>query len=210
MKTRDRILETSLLLFNNEGEQNVTTVDIANEMDISPGNLYYHFRGKESIIEALFSSYESGLSSLLRQSTDDELSLQDQWLFIYVVFEEIYKFRFFYLNASDIMLRYPDIERKFRRLINTKVATIEKLCKNLIDYDAITADETDIQLLAENISLALLYWFPYQQLLHPEMSGEKLIHKGVYHILNLVAPYSGQHQQLFIDTIKEIYKDNIM
>ena len=39
MKRRDVILEVSLVLFNQEGEANLSAVDIANELDISPGNL---------------------------------------------------------------------------------------------------------------------------------------------------------------------------
>ena len=65
MKTRDRILVTSLDLFNIEGEANTTTIDIANEMDISPGNLYYHFKGKDEIIRELFTQYELALSDTL-------------------------------------------------------------------------------------------------------------------------------------------------
>ncbi len=208
MKTRDRILETSLMLFNDEGEQNVTTVDIANEMDISPGNLYYHFRGKEVIIEELYNRYDSELTGLLRQSLDDPLSLEDHWFFIYVIFEEIFKFRFFYLNASNIMLRYPDIERRFRRLINIKVHTIEELGKNLIGKDVLDNGGLDTKLLAENVALSLIYWFPYQQLLHPELDSSQLIHKGVYHVLNLVVPYTGKHQLEFIQTINTLYKES--
>lgn len=66
MKTREKILLASLALFNDEGEANVTTVDIANELDISPGNLYYHFHGKEEIIEELFSAFELELSDILQ------------------------------------------------------------------------------------------------------------------------------------------------
>lgn len=206
MKTRDKILVISLMLFNQEGEQNITTVDIANELDISPGNLYYHFKGKESIIEALYVKYDSELSSLLVQSLEKTLSVEDHWFFLYVLFEEVYKFRFFYLNAANILLKYPEIERRFRRLLALKIQTIESLCKNLMQQLDVPVAEDDVHLLAENIVQSVLYWFAYQRLLRPQVEGEELIHRGVYHVLSLVAPYTGDNQKAYLQIIKSLYK----
>ena len=54
MKTRDKILQTALNLFNQHGVPNVTLRRIAAEMFISQGNLNYHFKHREDIIEALY------------------------------------------------------------------------------------------------------------------------------------------------------------
>lgn len=208
MKTRDRILLVSLDLFNKESEQSVTTVDIANELDISPGNLYYHFKGKESIIEALYGKFETELFALLAQSLEKDMTVEEHWLFLYVLFEEIYKFRFFYLNAANILIKYPDIERRFRRLLSLKIETIEALCLSLMKKLEVDIDVEDIRLLSENIVQSMLYWFPYQRLINPKKQDAELIHKGVYHILNLIAPYTGDNHAEYMLMIKAVYQQH--
>ncbi len=54
MKTKDKIVMTSIELFNKSGVVAVTTNHIAKELSISPGNLYFHFRNKEEIIRQIF------------------------------------------------------------------------------------------------------------------------------------------------------------
>lgn len=66
IKTRERIVQNSLELFNQQGERSVSTNHIAAYMEISPGNLYYHFPNKQAIIAVLFSQYEELVDSFLR------------------------------------------------------------------------------------------------------------------------------------------------
>jgi len=54
MRTKDKIIVTSIELFNKSGVVAVTTNHIAKELVISPGNLYFHFRNKEEIIRQIF------------------------------------------------------------------------------------------------------------------------------------------------------------
>lgn len=52
-RIRERILTTAARLFAAHGIDNITLTDITNEADVSRGNLYSHFAGKEGLIHAI-------------------------------------------------------------------------------------------------------------------------------------------------------------
>ena len=205
MKTRDRILHTSLLLFNEEGEPNTTTVDIANEMDISPGNLYYHFKGKDVIIAELFNQYEQGLGEILNAPLDQPLSVEDNWFYLYVVFEEMYNYRFLYRNLSNLLLRYPEMKVRFRRMLKLKRAAILAIWQKLTREAVVSAEENEVDALVDNMVLLLNYWLNYDHLRHDNRAPALVIHQGVYQLMVMFAPYLGEQQRDFYEQVQEIY-----
>jgi len=210
MKTKDRILVTSLSLFNEEGEANTTTIDIANEMDISPGNLYYHFKGKDEIISELFQQYEVAIGDTLTAPIEQPLSdtntnVEDNWYYLYVVMEEMYQYRFLYHNLDDILYRYPAIRKKFRRLIQLKRAALYAICQTLIQQSVIATQDQQLLGLVDNMTLTLTFWFNYDQLLHDTRPSQVTIHQGVLQLLTMVAPYLGDEQLSFYRDCEAIY-----
>ncbi len=205
MKTRDRILYTGLLLFNTEGEASTTTVDIANEMDISPGNLYYHFKGKDSIIAELFTQFELGLSEILNAPIEKPLSVEDNWLYLYVMFEEMYNYRFLYRNLSDLLERYPELKKRFRRILALKKTAIHAVWTILTQESVVDNEASEVNALVDNMVLLLNYWLNYDHLLHDERAPALVIHQGVYQLMNMIAPYLGEHQRDFYGQVQQIY-----
>jgi AcrR family transcriptional regulator len=59
MKTRDKIIDAAIQLFNEQGTKSISTNHIAATVGISPGNLYYHYRNKEDIIRAIFEQMDA-------------------------------------------------------------------------------------------------------------------------------------------------------
>ncbi len=206
MKTRDRILHSSLELFNREGEPNTTTVDIANELDISPGNLYYHFKGKDVIIAELFDQYEHGITEILNAPIDRPLSVEDNWFYLYVVFEEMYNHRFLYRNLSDLLDRYPELRRRFRRIVDLKHEAISAVWRTLSDAAVVTTSDEEAEALVDNMVLLLNYWLNYDHLLHEDRPPALIIHKGVYQLMSMIAPYLGEQQREFYDQVRNIYR----
>lgn len=209
MKTRERILVNSLLLFNEEGEPHVTTVDISNEMDISPGNLYYHFKGKEAIIEALFLHFEAQLTDILHAPLEKTLGVEDSWFYLYVVFEEIYNFRFFYQNLADLLHRYEPINRKFKRLLDLKTRTAKALLEEVREHGIIDIADDELIQLCDNITLLLTYWLTYCNLKGQQLSPPATIHQGVFQIVHLIAPYLNTEHAHIYRECKALYRSAI-
>lgn len=209
MKTKEKILQYSLQLFNDEGEQNVTPVDIANVLDISPGNLYYHFKGKDPIIHQLFLDFEEEFLMVLNAPIDKPLELSDNWVYFYILFEEIADFRFFYRNLQSILERYPDLESRFRKLVRQKVKTMTSILSNLNESGFITISQVELDQMAERFALQLTYWPTYQALLDGKASTPVSIHKGVFGLISQLTPYVVEGADEFLILLTE-FRDKML
>lgn len=192
MKTRDRILHTSLLLFNVEGEAQQTAVDISNALGISPGNLYYHFKGKDAIIRALFDGFEEEMRVILRGSRGRVTSIEDNWVYIYIILEEIYDFRFFYRNLGVLLDRYPDLAVRFRSLVAEQRTTILDVLNGLAKAEILTIDPRLKEALTDQIMMTLTFWLEAASLNRKEHDGAALIHRTVFQVMCLIVPYMGE------------------
>lgn len=185
MKTRDRILECALQLFNRQGEPNVSTLEIANELGISPGNLYYHFHGKEPLIQGLFERFEEELTPLLDPPIDVRLEAEDYWLFLHLIVERMAQYRFLFQDLSNLTGRLPKLARDMRTLLNALKRTLAALLASLKAQRQVLSDTRALGQLVEQITLTLLFSLDYQRVLAKEAE----VGIVVYQVMMLVAPH---------------------
>ena len=191
--TRELILSTSLELFNRQGEPSVTTNHIADEADISPGNLYYHFNSKHDIVIELFKRFIAQLEPVIEVPEAALFEAEDLWFQLHVSFELKGRFRFFYRNLVDITARIPDVGRAFRALLRRERLAATQIVAGLERRGALTIGDTERLLLLDNMMLVLTYWIPYADLFaEAGADGSVAQTRAIAGVLQLVMPYLRQ------------------
>jgi AcrR family transcriptional regulator len=198
-RTRERILETSLRLFNDFGAPSVTTTVIADEMNISPGNLYYHFRSKDEIVNTLFGEFEREVGDVLAAPRARSANVEDIWLFLHVLFEAMWRYRFLYRDLNDLLSRNRLLELHMQRLLEQKVRTARALCEALVAAGEMRAGRTEIPALATNMVVVATYWLSFEYVRDPRHPREEAtLARGAYQVMALVAPFLvGDSRALF-------------
>ncbi len=204
MKTRDRILHKSLELFNELGEPNVTTLLISDELDISPGNLYYHFKSKTDILLNLFEWYETEMGSLL-EAPNAAPDIEDQWFFLHLIFENIEKYQFLYKDIVHVLGRHDNIKQRFNRIILKKKKATLNILKGLEAQGSIEANTHELEALCENIVLTATFWINYCIVSRNKGLSENMLARGVYQVISLVAPFLDKEQRLQLNELKKAY-----
>jgi AcrR family transcriptional regulator len=202
-RTRERILELSLKLFNDFGEPNVTTTTIAEEMNISPGNLYYHFRNKDDIINSIFATFEREIEGMLRVPEDRNPNIEDVWLYLHLLFELVWRYRFFYRDMNDLLSRNRTLELHFKQILAHMVATARKLCEGMAKNKELVANATEIDALSQNMVVIGTYWLSFEYVRDPRRFNEQAnmaaaLGRGAYQVIAMMAPFlKGDSRRLF-------------
>lgn len=202
-RTRERILELSLRLFNEFGEPNITTTVISEEMNISPGNLYYHFRNKDDIVNSIFGQFEEEINRRLAIPAERRPSIEDVWLYLHWMFELVWRYRFFYRDMNDLLSRNRKLELHFKQILAQKVKVAKHLCEELRTEKALEASDAAIDALATNMVVVATYWLSYEYVRNPRNYSEQKVMsealaRGCYQVLSVIEPFlRGDTHSLF-------------
>ena len=205
-QTRQRILDASLAMFNEQGEPNVTTNHIADELEISPGNLYYHFRNKDDIIEQLFARYEERMDTALVSPDSRLRDLEDIWLQLHLVFECIWEYRFLYRDLVDILSRNRRLRLRFARILKRAAEGASSGMKGLVQAGVMRASAAEVEATATNILVLATFWLNYASV-RGDKDENEAIRRGIVQVMMLLSPLLRDAERLHLNNLTQAYLD---
>ena len=187
--TRNRILVASLLLFNENGEPNTTTNDIADEVDISPGNLHYHFRKKADLVEALLAEFQADARRVLTPPEQHPVSLDDFWVFLHLLLEFKAAYQFLLRDMESLLAEYPRVANAMRHFARGLGATFELYLHALEQSGVMTIDSDDMPLVSRNLAVIALFSQRFDALVDLPRSADDSALRIAAAVLNVLKPY---------------------
>ena len=130
IKTRDKILDAALKLFNQFGYPNITLRKIALETGISQGNLNYYFKKREDIIEALYFRLLVKFNeekARVDESGPQQLSMKQLFESNLSGMQTLYEYRFLMIDLNQVMRENRKIYVHFAELEKVRKITYLKL-----------------------------------------------------------------------------------
>lgn len=163
--TRDRVIETCRRLFNEHGPVAVTTAELAASAGINEGNLYYYFKTKEQMLQALFELYDQEVATLHDEAAQRSASghPESYGAGLETFFQLVWNWRFLYRDGMAILSLAPDLQP---RIVAHGRFTLQQLEREIRDMNAhglLAVPESRIETLARNAWIVCTYWFQYLQ-----------------------------------------------
>ncbi len=204
--TRNRILVTSLLLFNEHGEPNTRTNDIALELDISPGNLHYHFRRKEQIVLALLDEFQADARRVLEPPDEAEVAIDDFWMFLHLLLEFTAAYRFLFRDLESLVEAYPRVGKVAGQFAQALETVFEIYLRKLVQRQVLAMGDPDARLVARNLAVVALFSERFDRLTGRAGSPDDAALRVAGSILNLLRPYSNAASAAHIEDLASRYE----
>jgi AcrR family transcriptional regulator len=136
MSKKELIKTIALQLFNQHGLQNVSTNHIAEKANISPGNLYYHYKNKEEIIREIYEDMICFMDQVWVEIQEDQMEIINRTM-LFKLSELQKRFEFFYQDISSILRNDPILKERY----------IENRKKRLIEMDTMFQSLKSLKLI---------------------------------------------------------------
>ncbi len=199
-KTRQNIIQKAIQLFNERGVVNVRIRDIADDLGISPGNVSYHYKKKQELLDSVYRFMikrleEMAIGNQLMNPTKDHLHVAQGYL------EHIVAFRFFYQDTLEIIRSYPNLAELHQQQVAQEKSIIRNLMFMSVGKGDLIAEpyEGVYESLAHSIWMTVHFWLT-QQIIRGEKNNN--LEAGLITIANLLYPYATEKGQTIFERMR--------
>ncbi len=188
-KTKQKILKTALELFNNEGVNNVTLRQIAQEIGISQGNLNYHYKTRQDIIEALYFELVQKMDELMEHSASQLPTLETLYINGVKSMEGLYNYRFILKDALHVIKESEKIKIHYIQLQKVREQQYLHIFKLLVDEGIMRKEEfpNEYSNLYHRMNILGDNWINSQELLNPDLKNPVEYYSRI--LFEMIYPY---------------------
>jgi len=200
MKTKEKIIECAISLFNREGFERISTNHIAAECGISPGNLYYHYRNKQEIVIEIYQKMISEFDNAMLPLKEDDNIVSILCQYWQKIVEHQQKYSFFFLNIFSILDKEPELKKLYNQNRQKRFSEINLFIKSAQDRDFLLPDdESRIKQVISAIWFVNEFWMIYERVTNINM--EQQIPGNILVSLDLIRPFLAAEKQYLIEEI---------
>lgn len=189
-KTKTKILAHSLKLFNEKGITDVSLRAIANDMNISVGNLQYHFKKREDIILQLYFQLVETIDKKMLEEAMSENILMSFFNISKTMMVAFFEYRFFLLDFNMIIREHSQIKNHYQQLTKLRKQQFFELLKVLIQQGLMRSEklENEYENLFKRIQILSDFWLSSAFITSKKMS-EEIVDEYLQVIKQTVFPY---------------------
>jgi len=189
-KTRDRILKSSLKLFNVRGVSNVTTAEIARTVGINEGNLYYYFQKKEQLVTALFDAFEAEIRVTAAGHLKDATNPSEYIGYLRGWFATAWRYRFVQRDIAALFEMAPGLRERAGAMITDAEEASRRMLERVVDAGLLTVEPEMLEPLLANVWIVSSHWIDHLALRHRARElGPADLDWGFRQVLALFLPY---------------------
>ncbi len=202
-KTRERIVQASLELFNAQGERSVTTNHIAAHLGISPGNLYYHFRNKQAIIAELFAQYEAQVDRFLRLPEGRALTVDDKTFYLEALLAAMWHYRFLHRDLEHLLESDDELAERYRLFAQRCLTNAQAIYQGFVDAGILLMTPAQIEALTLNGWIIMTSWVRFLCTTRGPSAdlSEEMLRRGIYQVLALEGGYIAPQARAAVDAV---------
>jgi hypothetical protein len=175
MKTNEKIRNQALILFNDKGVDQVSSLEISQALKISYGNVTYHYKKKDDIVLALYSQMQQELNTAINRLVQCIFEETFYLKLVNEIFEIIWDYRFIYLNINSLMNQFEFIAESEKSYSATRIKILNRAKKYLIQEGYLKPEaNNNYESLIQNLNMILYGWITDAKLFYEGDEAKKI------------------------------------